>query len=146
MACKYCHPKASVLFYHQPLHHSLHPNHNHFPWCFTTEPQAQTRDGRGTKDKISMYLGNCGLYLALFWYVHFAPSGHFHSKYVKWSDIFAVAFREAAHALFECGNRETITRLWLKPHLQICIQIHQPQEAFLFYTPLICVITLTKLT
>lgn len=34
----------------------------------------------------------------------------------------------------------------VKPHLQICIQIHQPQEAFLFYTPLICVITLTKLT
>lgn len=34
----------------------------------------------------------------------------------------------------------------IKPHLQICVKIHQSQKAFLFYTSLICVITLTKLT
>lgn len=148
MACKHCQPKTSILFYHQPLHLSLQQNHNHFPWWFTTEPQELPRDGRGSEDKIAMDLGNHGLYLTLFWYVHFAPIGHFHSKYLMSNKVtFRLLLLEKLHMqCLSVGIGRLLPGCGVKPHLQICIKIHQSQEAFFFYTPLICVITLTKLT
>jgi len=71
MACKYCQPKAPMLFHYQlhaPAPAPLSPSKTQ-PLsliCFTRELYEQPKDRTGTKDKILIYLGNHGLYGTLF--------------------------------------------------------------------------------
>lgn len=149
MAYKYCQPKAPILFHYQPCAPASAsfstPNTTTFPDLFHhLFSYKQPRDSKGTKDKILIYLGNHGLYLILFWCAHFTPTGHFYTKYLLSNKVtFLLLFSEKLHTHCLCvGRGRRLPYCSVKPLLHICIKIHhQSQEAFLFYIPLIFVIT-----